>query len=67
VKPNSRLYWQFSPSTRTDVTRSIGIVLAPELALLLRRDRAATRVLTTMPVISTRLPEYAFGFVIPLN
>ena len=50
-------YWQFSASTRTDVTRSIGVALAVELTLLLRRVVAVARGLLTVPMISTRLPE----------
>ena len=59
-------YWQFSASTRTDVTRSIGVALAVELTLLLRRVVAVARGLT-VPVISTRLPENSVGFVNPVS
>ena len=58
-------YWQVSPSTRTEVTRSIGIALVAALALLLRRELALVWLLTGVPVISTRLLEYSFGRVMP--
>ena len=63
----SEVYWQPSPSTRTDIARSIDMLLFPLVTLLLRRELAVGRALFSMPVISTRLPEYSAGLVNPVS
>jgi len=55
---------------RTDIARSIDILLFPLVTLLLRllrRELAVGRALFSMPVISTRLPEYSAGLVNPVS